>query len=410
MKIGLDDYFVSGKSLEDLNSYIESHGMKVAPYPVVIKDDGHINPTAERIAKSIKYRDDVYVRKTEIDSAFGYTVLMDDGEIQPLKTEQMPSEIERACNVCKLVTVKGEGGVDSQILVPAKFKEAEAKVIIASRSYTDNSLPLTVVSRSPLLVKRKSGLEVITGYDIFTGIYARGERPPEFTMEKAMQIIRHPFEEFKFASPPDESRFYACLISPALVLPGILPYREPINFFQADNSQTGKGLLVKAKAALYNATPSAVNQQKSGVGSMEEALDTALINGQTFIYMDNLELKSGEILTSPKICTFMTEDSYLARTPYMRGAMINPRHHVLMATTNGCAMAIDLVNRCIPVRILHQTGRNFRKYKEGGLIEHIRANYTIYLGAVFTICREYFAAGMPRTDATAHDSGFTPWV
>ena len=409
MKIGLDDFFMSGKSVDDLNRHIGINAVKVPPYPVVVKDDGHINPTAERVGRSIKYRDELYVKKVEVSSALGYTVLMDDGEIQPLKSEQMPSEIERACNVCKLASAQGAGGEKTKVLVHAKFKEAEAKVIMAARSFTDSSLPLTLVSRSPVLVKRKTGLEVITGYDFPTGIYAKGERPPEFAIDDAVQILRLPFDEFKFASPSDESRLYACLISSALVLPGILPFREPINFFQADDSQTGKGLLVKAKSAIYNATPSAVNQQKSGVGGIEESFDTALIYGQTFIYMDNLELKSGEIFMSPKICTFMTEELYMARKPYMSGVMINPRHHVVMATTNGCAMAIDLVNRCIPVRILHQASRKFRRYEEGGLVEHIRKNYSKYLGAIFAICREYYAAGMPRTDVTAHDSGFTPW-
>lgn len=242
--------------------------------------------------------------------------------MQPIRAEQMPSEIERACNVCKWSRPRERNDLNQQVLVPSKFGEPDAKIIMASRSFTDNSLPLTLVSQCPVLRTKNGRLDVITGYDISSGIYARGERPPEFALDEAVQILRFPFEEYKFASPADESRLYACLLSPAIVLPGILAFREPINLFQADDSQTGKGLLVKAKAAIYNAIPSAVNQQKGGVGCMEESFDTALIYGQTFIYMDNLELKSGEIFMSPKICTFMTEELYQARKPYMSGVMI----------------------------------------------------------------------------------------
>ena len=90
-------------------------------------------------------------------------------------------------------------------------------------------------------------------------------------------------------------------------------------------------------------------------------------------------------IDSPAIESFLTEDSFLARAPHQAAVDIDPRRVILHLTSNRADITIDLANRSSCVRILKQPdGFRFRKYPEGDLLDHVRANQPRYLGAVFS--------------------------
>ena len=174
---------------------------------------------------------------------------------------------------------------------------------------------------------------------------------------------------------------------------------------EADASQTGKGYRNKLTAALYRHSPKTVTQRRGGVGSLEETFSTALIKGYCFISLDNIR---GEI-DSPAIESFLTEDSFLARTPHQAAIEIDPRRGVIQLTSNKADVTTDLANRSSCVRILKQAeGYHFRRYAAGDILDHLRANQPQYLGAVFSVIRAWHQAGKPRTDEARHD--FRPWA
>jgi hypothetical protein len=142
-----------------------------------------------------------------------------------------------------------------------------------------------------------------------------------------------------------------------------------------------------------------------GVGGLEESFDGALLMGRNFIALDNMRGR----IDSPAIESFLTEDRYLARAPYSRTVMIDPRRIVVMFTSNKAELTTDLASRSSCVRIVKQRdGYRYRHYPEGDVLAHVAANQPLYLGAVFTIVREWHALGKPRIAETRHD--FRVWA
>lgn len=195
-------------------------------------------------------------------------------------------------------------------------------------------------------------------------------------------------------------------MAPAIVFGGLVRgFRSPIDLGEADNSQTGKGYRNKLTGALYSQSVRTVTQRKSGVGGIEESFAMALIRGANFISFDNIRGK----MDSQDIESFMTEDVYSARVPYREPVEIDTRRTVVMMTSNKADMTTDLANRCSCVRIQKQPqGHSYRKYPEGDVLEHVRANPGKYLGAVFAVVRAWHSAGKPRSQETRHD--FRPWA
>jgi hypothetical protein len=95
--------------------------------------------------------------------------------------------------------------------------------------------------------------------------------------------------------------------------------------------------------------------------------------------------------------------------PYLAAIEVDPRRVVVQLTSNRAEITTDLANRSSCVRILKQPeDYRFRRYAEGDVLEHVRANQPLYLGAVFAVVKAWHAAGKPRTDTTGHD--FRAWA
>jgi len=320
--------------------------------------------------------------------------------LAPVRPAELASDLEHVATLVKIVLTKE--GPETR---PANCSESAAKLIMAARTFVDELPPLRVLTRCPVLVETGGALRVVVGYDRDSGVLADGEPPADVPLGEAVALLHEVLEGFKFATPADRSRALAALITPALVFGGLLQGRPPVDLGEADQSQTGKGFRNKLTAAVYRDAPVAVGQQHSGVGSLEEAFDRALIAGKTFIALDNVRGK----VDSQKIEMFLTEDVYFARAAYLPHTEINPSRVCVQFTSNKADMTQDLANRSSCVRILKQSdGYQFKTYPEGDVLAHVRANQPRYLGAVFAVVKAWHAAGKPRTAETRHD--FRGWV
>ncbi len=320
--------------------------------------------------------------------------------LHSVKPEQLASDME---HVARVVQFKiGKNGPE---YAPAICKKATAELILAADAFKKRLPPLRILSRCPVLTERDGQLIEVAGYDPDSGVLAYGSSPLQITLEGAQQALNEVLDGFLFASPADRSRALAGVITPALVMGGLLPGRAPIDLGEADKSQAGKGYRNKVTAAIYRDVPRAVNQRKGGVGSLEEAFDRALIEGRPIISLDNIR---GNV-NSQAIESFMTEDSYSARSAYCPVTTIDPRRICVMLTSNKADLTADLANRCSCVRMLKQPdGYQFSLYLEGDLLAHVRANQPRFLGAVFAVVRAWHAAGKPRSAETRHD--FRGWA
>jgi len=288
---------------------------------------------------------------------------------------------------------------------PAICSEQTAKMIATSSTFLEVMPPINVLTRCPVLIERAGNLMQVVGYDRESGIYAAGTHAVPLDVPEAICLLNEVLDGFRFATPADRARALAAIITPALVFGGLLPGRAPIDLGEADECQTGKGFRNKLTAAIYNHSVKAVAQKKSGIGSIEESFNAALIKGANFISLDNVKGK----MDFPAFESFMTEDNYTARAAFLPNTDIDPRRVCVMLTSNKADLTDDLAKRSSCVRILKQAeGYEFKSYPDGDILGHIRANQARFLGAVFTIIKAWYAAGRPRTRDCRHD--FRPWA
>lgn len=357
-----------------------------------------ISDTASALAKLFAVKQTHFVRGGAVvrvaSDEHGHPLLA------PVRPAEMASDCEHVATLVKMV--QGEAGPEAR---PTTCSESAAKLIMAARAFVEELPPLKVLSRCPVLVERNGELVEVVGYDRQGGILTEGPQPASVSLSEASHLLDDLLSGFRFATSADRSRAMAALITPGLVLGGLLPGRAPVDLGEADQSQTGKGFRNKVTAAIYRHTPVAISQQHSGVGGLEEAFDRALIAGKTFIAIDNVRGK----VDSQKIESFLTEDTYYARAAYLPNTEIDPRRVYVMFTSNKADMTTDLANRSSCVRILKQPdGYQFPAYAEGDVLQHVRARQPAFLGAVFAVIKAWHSAGKPRTDETRHD--FRVWA
>lgn len=327
----------------------------------------------------------------------------EEGEtvLEPLKPAQLASVFESVAQLREFSRLQGHD--QSQ---PTTCSEQQAKLIQHCAEFQSVLPPLRLLAPCPVLVERDGNLVPISGYDRESGILALGPPVEEMHLADAINLLSELLVDFKFASPTDRSRALAALITPALVMGRLLGSgRSPLELGEADASQAGKGYRNKLVAAVYNQFVKTVTQRKGGVGSLDESFSAALIRGHNFISLDNMR----GAVDSPLIESFLTEDTFEARAPYMGPVQVDPRRFILQMTSNRAEITVDLANRSSCVRIQkQQDDYQFRSYPEGDLLDHVRANQPRFLGAVYTVVRAWYEQGRPRTNETRHD--FRPWA
>ncbi len=310
------------------------------------------------------------------------------------------SEFERVATLVKRYrrTVKGEIEFHE---APDVCSDNVAKGIMESAPFKEGLPSINLVTSSPVIVRRENGkCEIVEGFDEASGILAKGNKVERVPLGEAVELLKELVQDFDFQSESDKSRALANIITPALVFGGILNDRVPIAMVEADKSQAGKGFLNKLITTIYNETASIVTQRNGGVGGFDESFDTALVKGKPFVSFDNLRGK----VDSPALESFMTEFTHIARVPNCAGVEIDPRRYLILATSNNFAMTRDLANRVNVVRIRKRSmDYRYMEFSEGNVLDHVMANQSKYLGAVFAVVTEWCNRGCPKTSEYRHD-------
>ena len=305
-------------------------------------------------------------------------------ELEILKPEGARSDFERVARLVNRSVDKNGSIVD----LPAICCQETAKAVLSADPFLYQLPKINQVVNCPVPVLRPDGsLAIIAGYDEETGILAQGEIITDITLIHSVAVLDEMLADFDFQTPGDKSRAFSAVISPMLVFGGLLPGRPPVFMVEADQSQTGKGYLVKIVTSVYQDVAVTVSQRSGrGIGSLQESFDAALIAGRPFISFDNLRGK----LNEQGVESFLTEANYSARIPYVAPVSIDTSKTILFMTSNGVELTRDQANRCCVIRIRKRPeGYVYRQYPEGDVIDHIRANQPKFLGAIYTIIKTY---------------------
>jgi hypothetical protein len=272
--------------------------------------------------------------------------------------------------------------------------------------------PIAAVHSCPIITETESGIEVLgKGYHRICGgrLVAGGAMPEQMALSEAIEILLDSIAEYDFATPADKSRAIAAILTPALKFGDLLETQTPLFVAEADESQAGKGFFLEQAQTIYREPASMVTQRQGGVGSFDESLGQALIDGRPFIQLDNIRGRIGSsyfeaILTCPLGGTFP------ARVPYKGQVQVRPGDFVFQLTSNGFESTRDLANRSCIIRIRKRRGFRFRRYLEGGLLSHIAANQPRYLGAVYCIVGQWVAHGKQATNDIRGEGRFRQWA
>jgi hypothetical protein len=316
-----------------------------------------------------------------------------------LKPSRACTDFERVARLVKHNKAKDEGFED------AICTETAAKNILISREFQESLPHIKLITKSPVIVERRDGsCAVVNQYDSESEILPLGTPVEDVPQEEAKAMLMDMLSDFDFQTASDQSRAFAALVTPALIIGGILKSRAPVMMLEADKSQSGKGFFNRLLTSIYNETPVTVTQRGRGVGGTDEKFDAALAKGMPFISLDNFRGK----LDSTQIESFLSESSYQARLPHQGYIDIDPCRYFILATSNNFELTEDFANRSSIIRI-RKRGDSFRfkQYPEGNVFDHVKANQPKYLGAVFAIVKEWMRQGKPITNDTRHD--FRDW-
>ena len=272
--------------------------------------------------------------------------------------------------------------------------------------------PIAAIHNCPLMVEDNGRVEILgKGYHRICGgrLIAGGDMPQQMELREATAALLDILSEFGFATPADKSRAIASLLSPAMKFAGLLGTHVPLFVVEADDSQAGKGFFFELIQTIYRETPSLVTQRLGGVGGFDESLAQAMLNARPFIQLDNVRGRIGSpyfeaVLTCPLSATVA------ARVPYKGDVQVRPERFTFQLTSNGFESTRDLANRSCIVRIRKRHGFSFRHYPEGGLLKHVAANQSRYLGAVYCVVAQWIAHGKKASNDTRGEGRFRRWA
>jgi BT4734-like, N-terminal domain len=272
--------------------------------------------------------------------------------------------------------------------------------------------PIAAIHNCPLMVEDNGQVEILgKGYHRICGgrLIAGGDTPQQMELGEATSALLDILSEFYFATPADKSRAIASLLSPAMKFAGLLGTHVPLFVVEADDSQAGKGFFLELVQTIYRETPSLVTQRTGGVGGFDESLAQAMLDARPFIQLDNVRGRIGSpyfetVLTCPPSATVP------ARVPYKGNVQVRPERFTFQLTSNGFESTRDLANRSCIVRLRKRHGFSFRRYPQGGLLEHVAADQPRYLGAVYCVVVQWIAHGKKASDDTRGEGRFRRWA
>jgi hypothetical protein len=319
-----------------------------------------------------------------------------------------PHEARSLFETFARLVVLRKGANSKQAFQPALCSVDTAKALIASAE-AQEILPLVTGLINCPVMSEKDGELCIggEGYDPTTKrLVTGGGNPLEVDFTTATGALLELMSDFEFQTESDRSRALASLLSPALKMGGFINGPVPADVAEADQSQSGKTYRQKIIAAVYNEQVSIVAKRQGGVGSVDELFSEQLVAGRPFIQFDNFRQK----MDSQFLESFMTAEAiFPCRVPYKGSIDVRPEDFFIFMSSNGVETTRDFANRSNIIRIRKKpVGFEFRKYQEGSLLQHVKANQPYYLGCVFSIVRAWHKAGKPKTAESRH--AFREWV
>ncbi|MCK5666896.1 MAG: hypothetical protein KAI17_25590, partial [Thiotrichaceae bacterium] len=275
----------------------------------------------------------------------------------------------------------------------------KAKALMSSDQAIELLPTVRVVSSCPILT---TDLKVLgKGYHHNEEILVtHGKHPAEIELSFAIKVLKGLLVDNDFITPSDEARALSMMILPMMKMGGFITGPCPMDTAEADQSQAGKTYRQKVIAAIYNIFLSLVTQKKGGVGSIDASIASALATGRPFVLLDNFR---GNFDSPMLEAIITTPECVSVRVPRAAEQIIDATAVSFQLSSNGVNTTPDMANRSCIIRIRKQPDRQWKKWDEGDLLAHVKANQHNYLGCVIAVIKAWVKAGKQKTHTTDHD-------
>jgi hypothetical protein len=293
--------------------------------------------------------------------------------------------------------------IGAYILKDANCPKDIAEAFLESNPAVDLTPGIRVMVKSPIITEVDGKLKVLEKgyYPDLGGVYVSNAGTiPTVKLEDAVNSILGLLSEFDFVTESDRSRAVAAIIAPELRFGQLLTCDFPLDFSEADFSQSGKSLRHKMTCAIYGENAYVITKEERGVGSLAESVSSGLIGALPFLCIENVR----DGLNCPLLESAIKGMGVVnCRVPYRGEVQVTTDHVCWQLSSNKAIPTPDLSNRSIITRIRKRHGHQFKSFDEGTVVSHIKAKQAYYLGSVFSVIREWFAKGKLKTDDTRHD-------
>jgi len=311
-----------------------------------------------------------------------------EGRLEPQGPAAMVSFLDNP-ERCRFMTKTREGK-----MVASSFSEADARVFMGSwMNALDLVRSVDVFSHVPVLAWNGKEAVLVNGYDKELKILAGGEAIELPTPAEAVERLVSLLRDYEFVTPGDFGRAISLLLSPALAQGGFLGRgRVPLFLVEKNEPNAGGSLLLKLTCGIYGLKPQPISKLDRPERVVED-LSRLLLSGAGFIYFDNARGRGLQNL--PELESVLTEPNFNCRAPYQHGEADVTRR-VFAVSSNGAVFSRDLATRTVKITIRKKApGFRFFEYAEGSIEDHVAANSAHYLAAVFSLVKDWAAAGRP---------------
>jgi len=324
-----------------------------------------------------------------------------EGRLEPQGPAAMVSFLDNP-ERCRFMSKNRDGKT-----VASSFTEADARVFLGSWMNALDLVPsVEAFSHMPVLAWNGEEAVLANGYNkelkILAGSQAIELPAPAEAVERLASLLR----DYDFVTPGDFGRAIALLLSPALAQGGFLGRgRVPLFLVEKNEASTGGSLLLKLTCGVYGLKPQPISKLDRPERVVED-ISRLLLSGAGFIYFDNARGRGLQNL--PELESLLTEPNFNCRAPYQHGEADVTRR-VLAVSSNGAVFSRDLATRTVKITIRKRAAEfRFFEYQEGSIEDHVAANAPYYLAAVFSLVKEWAAAGRPAGKALT-GFRFTQW-
>lgn len=274
-------------------------------------------------------------------------------------------------------------------------------------------VPLEMIVESPTM--RPDGtILTASGYDIATKVFyvpaqnMRGMTVPLNPTAEQVQAARGLIDEavgdFPFADEASRANAWGFLIT--LFARSAISGRVPMAVFDKPQPGTGGSLLVEALSTIASGRDVPMEGAARHEDEWTKKITGLLMDGRASVIFDNVE----HVLESDSLARVVTCAEWSDRKLGVNAPVRLQARTVWAATGNNITMGRNLSRRCFVIRLDAKQPRPFERtgFRHTPLIPWVKDNRPALVAAVLTICRAWYAAGMPPAESPVLGS-FEEW-